>query len=55
MLNVQLIINRKIKSLYVQNVMKRRNWSAEYVRVLLVEFTMDTAGLSLYDFLEGQP
>jgi hypothetical protein len=51
---MQVIIARKIKSLYIQNLMQRRGWSADYVRVLLVEFVTCGRDVSLFDFMEAQ-
>jgi len=54
-MNVKLTIARKLNSPYIRDVMKRRGWSVEYMRVLLVDFVVSTYDISLYDFLEGQP
>ncbi len=54
-MNIKLIINRKISSLYLQGVMRRKGWSEDYLRALLIDFITDTQNISLYDFMENQP
>jgi len=39
----------------MQDVMKRKGWTEDYLRVLLIDFVTNTMNISLYDFMEAQP
>lgn len=53
-MNIKLIVNRKISSLYLQGIMRRKGWSEDYLRALLIDFITNTQNISLYDFMENQ-
>lgn len=53
MKTVQQVINGTLKSLYVKSVMKKNGWTKEYMRVVLIDYTMIGSTISLFDYLEA--
>ena len=53
MKTVQQIINGKLNSLYVKSVMRKNGWTKEYMRVVLIDYTMIGTTVSLFDYLEA--
>lgn len=48
------IINRNLKGVFMQSIIKKKNWTELEARSHLVEFVTSGNGVSLKDFMEAK-